>query len=308
MRDPKDLQRHFQLRHLTPVLLGAALCISSVARAEEPAPAPPPQKPRVLVLSYRIAPRIPVQSETADSILVARMSKVPAFSIINEEELKALADYQALEQQLGVDNVEALVRLGKAAQADRLVLGTMGDVGETTAATLVLINVNTAEVEKRVAGTAKGERDLILPLLNQQADALLAHLLRTYAPEKLGTARAPEPQPPAAQAAAAPQPVTPPQPAEKATRSALAKKVPGPRFSSATVIFFGALAGTLGFTLTSALGGLLIWAWLPELRPSAEKPGPLPLYALAGGVSVVGAGISAVALAVSLFMDMTGEE
>ncbi|MEW5853258.1 MAG: hypothetical protein AB2A00_31040 [Myxococcota bacterium] len=301
MRDRQDLLRDLQLRHLT---LAALLLASLPARAQETPPAgaapsstetPADPRPRVLVLPYRVDPRVPVEPATADAILVARMSKVGSFKIISEQELARVAGYHAQQMQLGVsEDVEGLLQLGRMAQADRLVSGTLGDVGGTTAATLVFINVHTAEVEKRVSGTAKGERDLILPLLNQQADAMLAHMIRTYG----ATAEGPKPAPQAS-AAPAPAPTAAPVSDEKKATAPKARVGVSPFVALASSAF----TGGLGFALSTFIAGALIYWFAPGLRPTVEQPGPLAVFGIAGGVATLAVLISGVALLAALIID-----
>jgi hypothetical protein len=181
VRDHQTLQRRFQLWHL----ILALLVVPTTVLASDG------EKPRVLVVPYHVGAGVDLNAETANSILVARLTKVPLFHVISQEELARMADYQAVLQGLGEDDTAGLLKLGEMVHADRLLFGSVGDVGGTVAATLTLLNVRTGEVEKRVAGTARGGRDLIIPLLNGQADAMLAHLIKTYAPEKMHTAPGP---------------------------------------------------------------------------------------------------------------------
>jgi hypothetical protein len=183
------------------LLVVVSLCVTSGAARAQPEPAAVAAA-RVLVVPCGVDAAVPVTSETCNAVLAARVSKVPTVSIVTQEELSTVANYQASLQGLGEDDLEGLLALGRMAQADMLVRSTLGQVGDTVTATLVLINVKDGTVEKRWGGTAKGEAALILPLLNSQGDALLAHLLRTYAPHKLGTR-------PAATAPVAPAALTP---------------------------------------------------------------------------------------------------
>ena len=228
--------------------------------------------------------RIPVDAETCNAILVARMGKVDAFKMITQEELAQMAGYQAMLQSLGEgDDVDALRKLGEAANADRLISGVIGDVGGTAAATLTLLNVHSGEVEKRIAGTAKGARDLILPLLNGQADGMLAYLLKTYAPERMKTARAPT------------TPTsTPPEaaPGESAPKRAI--RVVGPLALAFT-------SGAFGFALAALGGGMLTLVALNQ--PVLGWGFVAPAILVGGGlVALMAGGVGVVTLVVSVVL------
>ena len=253
MREHQALQRHFQLWHLILALLCALL--PSTGWAQE-------GKPRVLLVPYHVGAGVDLDAETANAILVARMSKVPIFHIISQEEIARMANFQATLQGLGEDDTAGLVELGKMVHADRLVFGSLGDVGGTVAATLTILNVHTGDVEKRVAGTARGQRDLIIPLLNGQADALLAHLIKSYAPEKMRTAPTPPPPPPVAESA--------------------------PRMPWMVVVGSVALTGLgmgLGIGITALVSMVAVGAGIPG---AAQSPDGRVVMAALGALSAVG--------------------
>lgn len=184
MRHQGRLCAGFQLRHL--MLLGALLLAPSAHAQGDPM--------RLLVMPWTLGQEVPLDAAAADAILGARMGKIPLFNVVTQNDLSAMAEHQMNLQQLGADTgMESLLALGRQAQAQKLISGTLERLGDTVVSTLVLLDVVQGKVEKRVAGTAMGRQDLIIPLLNRQADALAAYLIRTYSPQALGSARAPAP-------------------------------------------------------------------------------------------------------------------
>ncbi len=146
---------------------------------------------RLFVSDYEISEGAPIDAKTANSILAARMSRLGSvFDFVTTDEVRKVLDLSALQQMLGSDvGPDALVNLGEQISADRLVHGHMGRVGKTFVSTLTLYNLSTGKVEKRIAGTFQGAQDLAITRLNEQADQLLAHLLKNYAPDQLNKKR-----------------------------------------------------------------------------------------------------------------------
>lgn len=146
---------------------------------------------RLFVSDYDIVEDSPIDGKTANEILATRMGRLgPVFDFVTTEQVRQALDLSALQQLLGSDvGPEALVNLGENIQADRLIYGHMGRVGDTFVATLTLYNLSTGVVEKRIAGTFQGAKDLAITRLNEQADQMLAHLLKNYAPDQLNKKR-----------------------------------------------------------------------------------------------------------------------
>ena len=146
---------------------------------------------RLFVSDYDISEDAPIDAKTANSILAARMSRLgKTFDFVTTEEVRKALDLNALQQMLGTDvGADALVNLGEQIAADRLIHGHMARVGETYVSTLTLYNLSTGKVEKRIAGTFQGAKDLAITRINEQADQLLAHLLKNYAPDQLNKKR-----------------------------------------------------------------------------------------------------------------------
>ncbi len=142
---------------------------------------------RLFVNAYDVVEGAPVDSATANTILATRMGRLgEVFTFVTREDVQQVLNHEALKQLIGAeDDASSLIQLGETIQADRLVHGRMAPVGKTYVATLTLYDLRTGAVEKRVAGTFRGAQDLAITRLNEQADQLLAHLLQSYAPDKV---------------------------------------------------------------------------------------------------------------------------
>jgi hypothetical protein len=191
------------MRHLTPslrarpaawapsLLAAAALIAGSPppARADAATDAgadPGPRKLSVFILDFRVDEGAPLNGATATDVVTARISKLPYFDFVSREEFAGLVQQVALKQALGVDDVDDLVAIGKEARADKLLFGTVGAVEQTFVCKLVLIDVGTGDVERRVVRVATApQKDLIIQTLASLADGVLAYLLRQYAAEHI---------------------------------------------------------------------------------------------------------------------------
>lgn len=184
MCDRRGLRRHRHLWYLSAALLWP---VAAAAQADSQ----PETRLRLFAAEYHLDAEAPVDAATANSILSARMSRLgKVFQLVTAEEARRAMDQAALEQMLGVEqDMATLTRLGQQIQADRLIFGHMGKVGETYVAILTLYDLQAGVVEKRVAGTFRGPQDLAVNRLNEQADQVLAYLLDTYAPDRVDRGR-----------------------------------------------------------------------------------------------------------------------
>ncbi|MBN2360059.1 MAG: hypothetical protein JXR83_11455 [Deltaproteobacteria bacterium] len=192
------MHRHLELRHLA-FAAGALLGLLPATLAAQPQTAPasqstsqPAARLRLYVAQYDVGEQCPIEATTANDIVAARMGRLgEVFSLVTHEEVQKVLSHEALQQMLGNESsAETLINIGETIAADRLVAGRMHRVGETFVATLTLFDLRTGVVEKRVAGTFKGQADLAIARLNEQSDQMLAFLLLSYAPDKIQRDRA----------------------------------------------------------------------------------------------------------------------
>ena len=167
------------------------------ARADEPAaaavPADAQPRLRVFVMDYVVAPQVPVDTATANGILTTRLDGLGFFDFISKTEVEQAINYEAMLQMLGTDDDgQKLVELGQAVNADRVVSGTLGKIGNTYVLNLTLMDVKNARVEKRWSRTVADTYGdaMIITGLKAEADSLLLYLTKTYKPGAARRARA----------------------------------------------------------------------------------------------------------------------
>jgi hypothetical protein len=122
-----------------------------------------------------VSPR--VAQVITDDVLSEVRRRNPDVSVIGAEEVRALLGAQAERQRLGCqqgkDDVACMAEIGGALGAQRLVLGTVGQLGDTYLLTVKLVDVRHAKVlneaSARVQTQKQGE-------LIEVASRLVGHL------------------------------------------------------------------------------------------------------------------------------------
>ena len=177
------------MRNLTPrqrAFAAALLVGCAVGFAGGRAQAADGPRLKVFIPEFRADSGSPVNGETATQIVAQRLGKLNFFDFISQEDVAAELDYAALQQALGNDDVNVLQAIGKQAQADKMIYGTVGLVASAVVCTVTMIDIASGDVERRVARTAKAEdRSVVVQTLAALADGILAYLLRQYAPDKM---------------------------------------------------------------------------------------------------------------------------
>jgi len=271
MRRRQSVLGHRELRHLALTLaLAVGLPVAASAQAESaPATAPAASQPgvrlRLYVTQYDVGEQSPTDAATANDIVAARMGRLAGvFSLVTQEEVQKILSHEALKQMLGNEqSAEALIKIGETISADRLVAGRMNRVGETYVATLTLFDLRTGVVEKRVAGTFKGQADLAITRLNEQSDQMLAYLLLSYAPDQVQRDRAVAVK------------VGKPQPTKKTSGG-----LPLLRMGGAALVGLGA-GVAIGGGVSQAIGVPDAYLWVP-----------LSMYAAGGLLAAGGAALA----------------
>jgi hypothetical protein len=95
-----------------------------------------------------VSPR--VAQVVSDEVLAEVRRRNPGVSVIGTEEVRALlgaqADRQRLGCQLGANDVACMAEIGGALGAEKLVLGSVGQLGDTYLLTVKLVDVRRAKV------------------------------------------------------------------------------------------------------------------------------------------------------------------
>lgn len=117
---------------------------------------------KVVVPGFR-AEGVPAEMvRTLTRVFAEQLMKSDRFNIITQDEAVALLDY-ARKQQLAGCSGEAACTLdiGRALEAERIVHGSIGRVGETWVLSAALLKLPDGSVERRVTGEAGDERVLL---------------------------------------------------------------------------------------------------------------------------------------------------
>ena len=146
--------------------LGVALALwCSSARAE-----------RVLVYPIKTGPALSDISETLTDIVAEQVASTSGHEVLTYEDLQGLVEAEALNQALGSDDAEALLRIGEKARADYIVKGTVAELGSALALTLTLLKTADASAQKRVQQTLYGDTAQVSASLRTASQALMSQV------------------------------------------------------------------------------------------------------------------------------------
>jgi hypothetical protein len=139
-------------------LCAVLLALPAVA---DPAPTPPPRKPRLAFLELSPGPGVQREvAATAGELTVVALSETGKFDVIARTDVKTILGYEAQAQLLGCGEASCMMDLGGALGAAFLVSGSLGKLGGDLQLILSLIDVNHTSVGKRVASSVSGEAAL----------------------------------------------------------------------------------------------------------------------------------------------------
>ena len=120
--------------------------------------AAPPRRPRLAFLELQAGPGVPKEvAQTAGELLVVALSETAKFDVISRSDVKTILGYEAQAQLLGCGEASCMMDLGGALGAAFLVSGSLGKLGGELQMILSLIDVNHAQVARRVAQAVSGE-------------------------------------------------------------------------------------------------------------------------------------------------------
>jgi hypothetical protein len=141
-----------------------ALVLSSVAAGAAAGPSPEGLK-RLLVLP--LEPRAgltPEETASVSDFMVAESRRLPGYRVMAQADLEQMLSHQAREQLLGCDSTGCLAELGGALDADEVLFGSVGRLGERD---LVL---TLTRIGPRTSTTLGGEAERVK---GSSADAML---------------------------------------------------------------------------------------------------------------------------------------
>src|SRR5262249_29652819 len=106
---------------------------------------------RILVLRYRTPPDA-YDSDAATKILLEKVRALPRSTVLTEQDALDIDGADEIIERLGArEDLDALLELGTRVGVDRVLSGTVVEVGGSTALSLVLVDVHAGMVEQRIA-------------------------------------------------------------------------------------------------------------------------------------------------------------
>lgn len=134
------------------------------AASEGPAGTLPP---KILVLRWSIASGAELDgSQLLDDLLTSEVAQAqPSSEVVGMADVEALLDVEQAKDLIGCDDVTCTAEIGLALDAELLVQGSLGTIGDRTFAVLKAIETRDATVIARVDGST-AEKD-VTPLLEK---------------------------------------------------------------------------------------------------------------------------------------------
>ena len=153
-----------------PALAAVALLLLSLSprpgRAEEPAPA---KVPKLVMAGLKATGPPAAEVEALSESLCTEAAALKGVELLCSSELKVLLEHQSNQRLLGCETEDCVQQLGGLVQADWLLVGSVGKIGETHTLNLRLLDATSAKVLGRV--TRKAGAD-IAGLLEELGPAL----------------------------------------------------------------------------------------------------------------------------------------
>jgi len=138
------------MRTSASILLAAGLCLA--------APKPVPEKlPQVAIMPLESKGVTAQEADLVTDALASRLQNSGKFSVMERSQMNQILKEQAFQASGACDNSGCAVEMGKLLSVDRIVVGSVGKIGEAWALNLRLVKVQTGEVVKSASGKQKGK-------------------------------------------------------------------------------------------------------------------------------------------------------
>lgn len=145
--------------------------------AVQPPPAAAPLL-RLVVLDIHPLDKTEQGAKSLTPVVVQELARTGMFTIVSKEELARLLEHAADRQLLGCTvEAECLVEMGNVLNADKLIAGSLGRLGNTYVLTLQMLDVKGKRVDKRVERSIKDTADALLPEAQSATRQLVGELL-----------------------------------------------------------------------------------------------------------------------------------
>lgn len=153
--------------------LAAALLTSALASTSHPARAQVPTG-KILVLDLLGGSMEPTLRQTLTGVLTSEVRNLaPAAEVVSSEDVRTLLGVEAQKQLLGCDEDSCLTEIAGSLGADRIVAGSVGQVGDAYALTLRLLDPGRAGLVRSVTRETTEGKTALLDLVRSAAVDLL---------------------------------------------------------------------------------------------------------------------------------------
>jgi hypothetical protein len=163
------------LRHPGPSLLAVVLgcALSAPLRAAQPEKAA--KTPTLAVMDFDARKLEGADLEVLRDALTVELQNSGRVRVMERSQMNTILKEQGFQKSGACDASECAVEMGKLLSVDRMVLGSLGKLGETWSMTLRLVNVQTGEVLASVRDSRTGTIDV---LLRESVPHLSSQILR----------------------------------------------------------------------------------------------------------------------------------
>ena len=107
------------------------------------------------------------EAVTLTQTLQATLVESKYFRVLARGEMNAILKEQEFSRTDNCDDSQCLIEMGKLLATKRMIGGTIGKVGSTYQLSLMMINVETGELEDTAKRTVKGQPDELLKLIEE---------------------------------------------------------------------------------------------------------------------------------------------
>jgi len=111
------------------------------------------------------------ESQVLTSFLRSQMAQTNFYTIVERQYIQKILKEQGL-QQLDIFNQDTAVHLGKLVGAKKVLLGEVGQIGQTYTLTFRLVDVETGVVDKTASKACKCAKDELVNVISELAAQL----------------------------------------------------------------------------------------------------------------------------------------
>ena len=148
----------------TIISFSALLCALAAAPAwAQDAPKPAAEaKPKVISIAFFQFEAQNVDAKTASIIsdeLLVLLSKMPGSNVIGSKEVDAMLGFEQKKQMSGCTDTSCMVAIGGALGVDKILMGSLGKLGESYILSLKLLDIRAGKVEQLYSKRLRGGKE-----------------------------------------------------------------------------------------------------------------------------------------------------